>query len=158
MSSVGFVISARSQRAAQFIFPRHTRTELALRALETLVPRWVSNLDTRENLTLESDIDIKGPLTCPFIEDGNFGEDMYVAYGFFTSRRPREVDEDFLWATREIQHEVGIPENKTPKRHRVLPSNFDQQFAFIREHEDKVYDDVRQGAKALEAARNAKEI
>lgn len=158
MPSTGFVISAQAQRAAQFIFPPKTRVELARRALDTLVPRWVENLRTRENLSLESDITIKGPLFCPWIDEGHFGEDMWIASGYFTSMRPREVNEDFLWNTRELQAEAGIPEAMTPRRHKVLPDDFDAQMQFVAEHPDKVYDDLRQGAKALEVARNAKEI
>ncbi len=156
MSSTGFVISSRAERAAQFIFPRNTRTELALRALETKVPRWVENLQTRENLNLERDtLAIKGPMTCPWLDEGLFGEDMYIVSGLFTCTRPREVDEDFLWNSREIASDYGI---KDRKRHRVLPQSFDQQMAWVSTHEDKVYDDLRQGAKALTEARNAHEI
>lgn len=158
MSSTGFLISAQAQRAARFIFPPNTRTELAQRALETLVPRWVENLNTRENLILDSDITIQGPYFCPLIDEGHYGEDMWIASGYFTSRRPREVDEDFLWNSRELQHEVGISDKATPKRHRVLPRSLDQQMTFVREHADKVYSDLRQGARALAEARDAKEI
>ncbi len=155
MSSTGFIYSSRAQRAAQFIFPRDTRVELATRALETLVPRWVENLRTRENLNLETDIDIRGPMTCPWLEEGKFGEDMYVVSGLFTCTRPREVDEDFLWNSRELASDLKVTERK---RHRVLPRDFNQQMHWVSTHEDKVYDDLRQGAKALTEARNAKEI
>lgn len=151
MPGNGFIYTTMGERAAQFLFPPKTREELARRALETLAPRWVVNVEKRDNLELKTDLTIRGPLMCPFIE--HFGEDMWIVSGFFSSRKMREVDEDFLWNSREIAHEQGV--TQYPGQSRALPEDFDQQMQWIKDNPDKVYDDVRQSFKALSEARSA---
>lgn len=146
MSSTGFVYADKAERACQFIFPPKTREDLARRHLETEVPRWVDRIEKKEFLVLDTDIDIRGPYFCPWVE--TYGDDMWIATGRFRSRRMREVDEDFLWASQELATNLGV---KAPKRFNALPRDFDQQMDFVKNHPQKVWDDMKQVREATDA-------
>lgn len=144
-SAVAEIWSVRQPRTAQIILPRGTRTELARRAVEAAVRKWLDALDVKQHLELLTDIDIEGPTPCPFIEQ--FGEDMWLATGLFRSRKPRLVHEDVVVAGRELAGDAkqveGLPDGvRAMTAPPSMPDDAKEQLTFVAENEDTVYDDL----------------
>lgn len=145
---VGLIYTPASERACQFIFPPNTREWTARERLHVEVPRWIERLAKYENLELTTDIDIIGPLKCPWLE--NYGDDLYLARGVFKSTRMREVDEDLIWASQEIAKELEIEAPADNKVFRALPDDFMSQMEHVGNNLDAVYDDLRAAKKGYD--------
>lgn len=133
--------SREQQRVAIFLYPPKTSRVKVERDVKLRIANWIEKLGEKQHLVPTGrNIDFAGPFFCPFIEDGNYGDDMYVAKGYFKSTRPRQVVEDLVLAQREIAEEVGITPTKEPA---ALPDDALSQLEFVAQNADKVYDDLR---------------
>lgn len=131
-------IQFEGQRALRVILPQGTRYELARRAVDSAVVRWVEAME-RRGMRLTSDIAIEGPHFCPFLK--HYGEDMWIAVGRFRAERLHPAREDVILKARELHKRLGVA---PPRESRALPPDWRDQLAFVKENKDKVYDDLRE--------------
>lgn len=147
--------SVNQPRTLQIVLPPQTRLELAQRAVAEQVQAWTEALDVKQHLVLVSDVEISGPHLYPFLD--HYGDDLWLATAKFRSTRPRQVKEDLVMATQELEDELADIEVtgadgqtqhlgavKTNPSPASLPDDYREQLQHVEDNADRVYDELRE--------------
>ena len=135
------------QRAVEIILPPGTSQGNADKAIRETVDKWLGTLRDKVYLKLLTEVHIKGPYKCPWIEA--FGDDMYVATGMFRSEKPTRVPRALIVGNRRLAEKVGMSYGEFVSPVTAIPDDMDSQMANVEKNPDRVLADlVDMGKKA----------